>query len=93
MPYVVALAAACVSEIVADTWTRRPPAATLTGVLLTRRRMHFDAGASLAELGVTPRPVRRSLEDAVAWFREAGWLRERGNGRRQVGLPCPGTPR
>ncbi|MFO0927460.1 MAG: hypothetical protein U0736_10535 [Gemmataceae bacterium] len=74
VPYPVALIAACVSEIAADVWTHRPPAATLTGVLLTRRRMHFDASASLAELGLTPRPVAESLADAVAWFRAVGWL-------------------
>lgn len=74
VPYPVALLAACVSEVAADVWTHQPPAATLTGVLLTRRRMHFDATASLAELGLTPRPVSESLADAVAWFRQVGWL-------------------
>lgn len=74
VPYAVALAAACVSEIVADVLTHAAPAATLTGVQLTRRRMHFDASASLAELGLTPRPVDESLADAVAWFREVGWI-------------------
>lgn len=74
VPFAVALVAACVSEIVADTWTRRAPAATLTGVLLTRRRMHFDASASLAELGVTPRPVRQAVAEAVGWFRQVGWV-------------------
>jgi dihydroflavonol-4-reductase len=74
VPYAVALVAACVSEIVADVWTKRVPAATLTGVLLTRRRMHFDATASLRELGVTPRPVAESLAEAVGWFREVGWV-------------------
>jgi dihydroflavonol-4-reductase len=73
VPYAVALVAACVSEIVADVWTKRIPAATLTGVLLTRRRMHFDARASLAELGLSPRPAAESLADAVRWFREVGW--------------------
>jgi dihydroflavonol-4-reductase len=74
VPYGVALVVAAVSEIVADVWTHRPPAATLTGVKLTRRRMHFDASRSLAELGLRPRPVDESLADAVAWFRAAGWL-------------------
>jgi dihydroflavonol-4-reductase len=74
VPYPVALLAACVSEIVADVWTRRAPAATLTGVQLTRRRMHFDASGSLAELGLGPRPIQESLADAVGWFREMGWV-------------------
>jgi dihydroflavonol-4-reductase len=75
VPYPLALMAALASEIVADLWTHRPPAATLTGVRLTRRRMHFDASASLAEIGLTPRPVEQSLADAVAWFHHMGWLR------------------
>ncbi len=61
VPYSVALAAAYVSEFVADTITGRIPAATVTGVKLTRRRMHFDATRSLAELGIVPRPVRESI--------------------------------
>jgi dihydroflavonol-4-reductase len=74
VPYPVALAAAYVSEWWADVITHRPPAATITGVKLTRRRMHFDARRSLAELGLAPRPVVQSLRDAVAWFREMHWL-------------------
>jgi dihydroflavonol-4-reductase len=74
IPYPVALAAAYVSEWLADNVTHRPPAATVTGVKLTRRRMHFDARRSLQELGLRPRPIEQSLEDAVQWFRQAGWL-------------------
>ncbi|MFO0876927.1 MAG: NAD-dependent epimerase/dehydratase family protein [Gemmataceae bacterium] len=77
VPFVVALTAACFSEIVADVWTRTIPAATLTGVLLTKRRMHFDASRSLAELGLQPRPVAESFQDALAWFREKGWVAPR----------------
>jgi dihydroflavonol-4-reductase len=74
VPYPVALAAAYVSEWVADVFTHRPPAATVTGVKLTRRRMHFDPRRSLAELGLHPRPVAHSLAETVAWFRSVGWL-------------------
>jgi dihydroflavonol-4-reductase len=74
VPYPVALTAAYVSELVADAITGTIPAATVTGVKLTRRRMHFDASRSLAELGVTPRPARESIAEAVAWFRAVNWL-------------------
>src|SRR5204862_7577990 len=74
VPYPVALTAAYVSEFVADAITGTIPAATVTGVKLTRRRMQFDASRSLAELGMTPPPVRESVAEAVAWFREVGWL-------------------
>jgi dihydroflavonol-4-reductase len=74
VPYPVALAAAYVSEWVADAVTGTIPAATVTGVKLTRRRMHFDASRSLAELDLTPRPVTESIAEAVGWFRAVGWL-------------------
>jgi len=74
VPYPFALAVAYLSEFLADVVTHRPPAATITGVKLTQRRMHFDARRSLEELGLQPRPVAQSLADAVAWFREMKWI-------------------
>jgi dihydroflavonol-4-reductase len=74
VPYPVALLAAYVSEWVADVATHRIPAATVTGVKLTRRTMHFDPRRSLADLGLAPRPVEQSLAECVAWFRALGWL-------------------
>lgn len=74
VPYPVALAAAYVSEWVADVVTHSTPAASVTGVKLTRRRMHFDASRSLAELGLNPRPVSESVSEAVRWFHAVGWL-------------------
>jgi dihydroflavonol-4-reductase len=74
IPYPVALAAAYVNEWLADVITRRPPVATVTGVKLTRRRMHFDPRRTLDELGLRPRPIAEALADAVAWFRVLGWL-------------------
>src|SRR3954451_17379926 len=52
VPYSVGLAVAYASEFWADHVTGRPPKATVTGVKLTRRTMHFDASRSLAELGL-----------------------------------------
>jgi dihydroflavonol-4-reductase len=68
---------AYVSEFLADVVTHRIPAATVTGVKLTRRRMHFDPSRSLSELGLKPRPVADSLADAVNWFREISWIKPR----------------
>lgn len=74
VPYPLALTAAYVSEFIADAITGAIPAATVTGVKLTRRRMHFDASKSLAELAIRPRSVANSIAEAVAWFRAVGWL-------------------
>lgn len=76
VPYPVALTVAYVSEFIADVYAHRAPAATVTGVKLTRRRMHFDASRSLAELKLHPRPIAETLTETVAWFRSCGWLRE-----------------
>jgi dihydroflavonol-4-reductase len=74
VPYAVALTAAYISEFLADVLTHEMPTATVTGVKLTRRTMHFDARRSLEELGLRPRPVAQSMADAVAWFRQSRWL-------------------
>jgi dihydroflavonol-4-reductase len=71
VPYPLGLAVAVASEFWADRVTGNPPKATVTGVRLTRRSMTFDASGSLEELGLSPRPIRQSLSDAVNWLREA----------------------
>lgn len=74
VPYRVGLAAAYLSELWADHVSGQTPKATVTGVRLTRRTMHFDATRSLGELGLKPRPIRESLADAVGWLRATGQL-------------------
>ncbi|MGL4422640.1 MAG: NAD-dependent epimerase/dehydratase family protein [Gemmataceae bacterium] len=77
VPYPVALAAAVLSEMIAD-WTDGPiPAATITGVRLTQRVMKFDASESWKALGITPRPIAPALREVVAEFRTKGWVRPR----------------
>jgi dihydroflavonol-4-reductase len=87
VPYPLGLAVAHLSEFWADHVTGLPPKATVTGVRLTRRTMHFDASRSLAALGITPRPARDSLADAVAWLRASGQLNV--NPRVRLGSPPP----
>jgi dihydroflavonol-4-reductase len=72
VPYALGLAVAHASEFWSDRVTGRPPKATVTGVRLTRRTMHFDPSRSLAALGLTPRPIRQSLADGVTWLRSVG---------------------
>jgi dihydroflavonol-4-reductase len=77
VPYPVALTAAYVSEWIADVFTGEIPAATVTGVKLTRRRMHFDPRRSLMELGLQPRPIDQSLRETLQWFGTVEWARNR----------------
>jgi dihydroflavonol-4-reductase len=76
VPYLAALSVAWLSELWATHVSGEMPMATVTGVRLTRRSMYFDPAASLAELGITPRPLRESAKDAVAWYRQMGWIQE-----------------
>jgi dihydroflavonol-4-reductase len=72
VPYALALAAAAISELMADFVTRRPPKAPLTGVRLAGTSMTFDCARAEQELGLQPRPIRRALADAVVWLRSEG---------------------
>jgi dihydroflavonol-4-reductase len=82
VPYGAALAYAFFSEWWADHISGRSPQATVTGVRLTRRTMHFDAGRSLAELGLVVRPIEESLADAVAWLSSGGAISGNFGNRR-----------
>lgn len=74
VPYPLGLAVAVASEFWADHVSGRPPRATVTGLHLARRLMHFDPSRSLTELCLTPRPLDDSLRDAVDWLRTSGLL-------------------
>jgi len=74
VPYAIGLAIAYLSEAWADHVTGVAPKATITGLRLARRLMHFDASRSLAEIGLRPRPARESLADSIGWMRGRGLL-------------------
>ena len=77
VPHPIGLAVAWINEAWADHVSGRMPMATVTGLRLARRLMHFDPSRSLAELGLQPRNIDQSLEDAVAWLRDSGLLARR----------------
>jgi dihydroflavonol-4-reductase len=91
VPYAVGLAFAHLSECWADHVTGRTPKATVTGVRLTRRTMHFDASRSVEALGLQVRPIRQSLADAVSWLQDTGQIvaQEPPPGGRSTGLRPP----
>lgn len=74
VPYWLALAVSAVQEWVADTITHQPPQAPLTGVRLARSPMRFSNTRAKAELGLTFRPLRETLADAIADYQQRGLL-------------------
>jgi dihydroflavonol-4-reductase len=49
------------------------PRIPLEGVRMAHRRMFFDPGKAVRELGLPQTPVEEALKGAVEWFRENGY--------------------
>jgi dihydroflavonol-4-reductase len=56
-------------------FTGREPFATLDGLKMAKKKMYFSSAKAAAELGYRARPARDGLADAIAWFRQAGYLK------------------
>jgi len=74
IPYFVALAAARVDETL-SVFTGKPPKAPLAGVRMAKYKMFFNPAKAIRELGLPQTPPRQALADAVAWFRENGYVK------------------
>jgi dihydroflavonol-4-reductase len=62
----------------AEAWaqvTGREPFVSRDALRMAAYKMFFDDSKARRELGYTSRPYRNGLVDAVAWFRQAGYLR------------------
>jgi dihydroflavonol-4-reductase len=73
LPWRALIPVAYVAEAVANL-TGREPFATLDGVRMAKYRMFFASGKAERELGYRSRPYAEGLEDAIGWFRDAGYL-------------------
>ncbi|MDE2922061.1 MAG: NAD-dependent epimerase/dehydratase family protein [Acidobacteriota bacterium] len=51
------------------------PRVALDSALMARRRMFFDAGRAVRELGLVQSPIREALQRAVRWFEENGYVK------------------
>ena len=69
IPYVYAVANTA--------WARvrgRAPGVPIDAVRMSRRKMVFDPGKAIRELGIPQRPVEAALERAATWFRANGYV-------------------
>ncbi len=74
LPHAAVLPVAFFSEGWARISGRGEPRATLDGVRMARTPMYFSSAKAKRELGYDPRPAADGIRDAVAWFRENGYL-------------------
>jgi dihydroflavonol-4-reductase len=54
--------------------TGREPLVPYEGVKMARKFMYFDASKAVCELGLSQTPVELALAEAVAWFRDHGYV-------------------
>jgi dihydroflavonol-4-reductase len=74
LPWRALIPVAFVAEAVANV-TGREPFATLDGVYMAKYRMFFASTKAERELGYRSRRYTEAIDDAVRWFRDAGYLR------------------
>lgn len=74
VPYGVALTLALADELRCRALPGAAPAVPLEGVRMSRHVMHVDCARAAAELDYHAGPVRAALEEAVAWYREHGFV-------------------
>jgi dihydroflavonol-4-reductase len=55
-------------------FTGREPFVTTTGLRLAKDRMFFTSAKAERELGYRARPYSEAIAEAIAWFRQAGFL-------------------
>jgi dihydroflavonol-4-reductase len=73
LPIAPLIPVAFVAEAMAQV-TGRQPFMTRDGLRMARHKMWFSPEKAKRALGYTPRPARDAIVEAVAWFRDAGYL-------------------
>ena len=68
--YPLAYAAEAVARV-----TGKAPFLTGDALRMAGYKMFFTSAKAIAELGYSARPYREGLADAVAWFRQAGYVK------------------
>lgn len=63
---------------VAEGWARLfggEPFATVDGVRMSKKKMFYSSEKAIRTLGYSPRPAREAILDAIAWFKEKGYIK------------------
>lgn len=74
IPHAAAVPLAIVAEAMARR-SGRAPLLTRDGLRMSKNRMFFTAAKAERELGYRARPYVQAVRDAIAWFREVGYVR------------------
>ncbi len=77
LPHAVAMAAGYADHFLSRWLLRKAPRIPLDGVRMSKYKMFVDCSKARRELGYAPKPVEEALSRAVAWFRDAGYVKGR----------------
>jgi len=55
--------------------TKNPPLVSVSQVRLGKMGEHFDCSKAVNELGLKLTPIRKTVEKAINWFRENGYIK------------------
>jgi dihydroflavonol-4-reductase len=80
-PYPVALAGAHLFEL-ASRFTKKHPVATISEVKIGHLGETYDCSKAITELGLPQTPMRESIQRAVDWFKEHGYIPSSSNRTR-----------
>ncbi|MBI3268793.1 MAG: NAD-dependent epimerase/dehydratase family protein [Planctomycetes bacterium] len=81
LPHWVVVPIGYVSQWVADHVTHRTPRVPFDAVRMAAKRMFFDPGRAVRELGLPQTPVETAIRKSVNWFRAHGYAPNgHGNG-------------
>jgi len=74
LPYSVAMAMGYMFQFVASI-TKKPPLTTVPIVRMGSKYGYFDVSKAVNELGLPQTPIKTTIEKAVNWFRENGYVK------------------
>lgn len=74
LPYTAVIATSYLYLLIASV-TRRPPVVTPPSARVARMYAYFDSSKAVKELGMPQTPIRTTVEKAVNWFRENGYVK------------------
>lgn len=74
IPRATVVPLAYVTEAIAQ-FTGKEPMLTRDGLKMSKNKMFFSSAKAERELGYTARPYAEGVRDAIAWFRQAGYLK------------------
>jgi dihydroflavonol-4-reductase len=74
IPYKVALLLGYLFQM-GSRITKKPPIVSVSQVRLGKMGEHFDCSKAINELGLKQTPIKKTIEKAINWFRENGYIK------------------